>query len=420
MKQSSRSRLLLYPAIILFLSFGGRAVSFSAPPPAEAAAAPATPVLGQESSTGPDRVPDGKRLRTNPLDVRLDYVRSARVDETVIFGFPNKTLVIEFKAPMRIVSTLEGERKGILSAGNHYVPPPCWDILHRLGLDASRGRIYKAIGKSREKSCFLFTGADMGNLSVQSAHFKEMAVIALVTAGVVGNALRMSVDEGSFYEPGTINVILMTNMRLTPRAMTRAIVTATEAKTAALQDLDVRSSASPLKNQATGTGTDEMLVVEGLGRPIDNTGGHSKMGELIAKAVYEGVKEAVYRQNGIEGGRSLCKRLRERRIDLPELIGRCAYSGHGKNNLPEPEQLEEILVHPRYASFMEAALALSDAHERGLAKELEPFQAWCRSISEEIAGSRMEKWPDPITSETIPVVLRMSLNALLNGLICRE
>ena len=57
--------------------------------------------------------------------------------------------------------------------------------------------------------------------------------------------MRMSVDEGPFYEPGTINIVLLTNMKLSPRAMARAIITATEAKTAALQDLDVRSSVQP-------------------------------------------------------------------------------------------------------------------------------------------------------------------------------
>ena len=92
-----------------------------------------------------------------------------------------------------------------------------------------------------------------------------MIVYALVTAGVESNAVRMSVDEGRFYEPGTINVIIMTNMKLSSRARTRAIISATEAKTAAMEDLDVRSSVSPQRNQATGTGTDEVLVVEGRG-----------------------------------------------------------------------------------------------------------------------------------------------------------
>ena len=93
----------------------------------------------------------------------------------------------------------------------------------------------------------------------------------------------MAEDIGSWYEPGTINMILLTNMRLTPRGMQRAIISATEAKTAALQDLDIRSSYTPMVNPATGTGTDNIIVVQGAGTRIDNAGGHSKMGELIAR-----------------------------------------------------------------------------------------------------------------------------------------
>lgn len=57
--------------------------------------------------------------------------------------------------------------------------------------------------------------------------------------------------------------------------MARAIVTATEAKTAALQDLNYRSTSSP-KVQATGTGTDSTIVVSAATPDIviKHTGGH--------------------------------------------------------------------------------------------------------------------------------------------------
>lgn len=354
--------------------------------------------------------------QTKSIEVSLNYVRSARVDETTVFDFPNKTLIIEFREPMRVTSTLEGERGGILTVGNHYSPPPCWSITHRLGLETSRAHVYKAIGTSKKNSCFLFTGADMGNLSVQKAQFKDMTVYALVTAGVETNAVRMSVDQGLFYEPGTINVILMTNMKLSSRAMARGIISATEAKTAAMQDLDVRSSAGPQVSQATGTGTDEVLMVEGRGIGIDNAGGHSKLGELIARAVYDGVKEAVYRQNGITARRNIFRRLMERHIDPSGMLRECACFADKDDLSLRVAQLEGLLLQPRYASFMESAFALSDAYEKGLISELEAYHGWCRQVAEEIAGKRITEWKDPVASEDIPVVVRISLNALLNGI----
>lgn len=380
----------------------------------------AATVYEEEFASGQTRVCENQRLQTKSLDLSLPYVRSARVDETRIFDFPNKTLVVEFKEPMGVTSTLEGERQGILTVGNHYSPPPCWGIAHRLGLDESRNLIYKAIGKTKETSCFLFTGANMGNLSVQKAQFKALTVYTLVTAGVESNAVRMAVEEGRFYEPGTINVVIMTNAKLSARARARAIISATEAKTAAMQDLDVRSTVSPQRHQATGTGTDEILVVEGQGMSLENTGGHCKMGELIAKTVYDGVKEAVYRQNGLTARRSVFRRLQERHFDLHGLLNNCdcpALQGHPPQGLA---QLEALLLQPRYASFIEAAMGLSDAYEKGQVTDLTAFEGWCRNLADEIAGRWIKEWTDYVTAPEIPMVMKMALDALLNGLAAKE
>jgi iron complex transport system substrate-binding protein len=420
MKRNRRSRRLLHLMIFSLLACVGITSSLFAQRSGEHVAGHASTSFKEMSSGGQNRLVEEKRLGTRPLDVPLDYIRSARVDDTTISNFPNKTLVIEFKEPMRVISTLEGERREILTVGNHYIPPPCWEILHRLGLDAYRSHIFKAIGKTKKTSCFLFTGADMGNLSVKKEQYRDMIVYALVTAGVESNAMRISADEGRFYEPGTINVILMTNMKLSSRARARAIISATEAKTAAMADLDVRSSASPQRNQATGTGTDEVLVVEGTGTPIENSGGHCKMGELIAKAVYDGVKEAVCRQNAITTGRSVFRRLQERHFDLHGLLGKCDCPADQNKQRQDLARLEELLLQPRYASFIEAAFAVSDAYERGQITSLDPFQLWCRSVADEIAWTWMQKGTEYISSPEIPIVMRMSLNALLHGLAAQE
>ena len=302
------------------------------------------------------------------LDLGLDYIHDARIAYSRIHDFVNKTLIIDFKEPVSAVSTLEGERRGITSVGNHYSPPPCWGLTHKLGFEEMKTRIYNVTGTSGDTASFLFTGADMDNLVVTSKKFRDMEVYALVTAGATSNAVRTSVDEGGYYEPGTINIILLPNMRLTPRAMARAIVTATEAKTAALQDLDIRSSYTSPVHQATGTGTDNIIVVEGNGVRIDNAGGHTKMGELIAKAVYEAVREAVYKQNGIKAGRTVFQRLHERKISISGLFSAsaCARTADSSALI---KAFEETLLQARYAGFIEVAFAVSDGYERGLIED---------------------------------------------------
>jgi adenosylcobinamide amidohydrolase len=105
-------------------------------------------------------------------------------------------------------------------------------------------------------------------------------------------------QDGSFVNThGTINVIILTNAPLSNGAMARTIITATEAKTAALQDMNARSSVSP-ENQATGTGTDNMIIVSGkdTAKPLLYTGGHTKIGELIGKSTKTAVAKAIKKQ----------------------------------------------------------------------------------------------------------------------------
>ncbi len=375
-------------------------------------------IYEDEFSKKEEQVLKDRVFRSRKLDLDLDYVKDVRITYSTIHDFSNKTLIIDFTKPLSLVSTLEGERKGIKSIGNHYSSPPCWGIGHKLGLEKIRERVYEVIGKSEDTAGFLFTGADMDNLAIKKERFREMEVYALVTAGVKSNAVRMSADEGRFYEPGTINIILLPNMKLSPRAMTRAIISATEAKTAALQDLDIRSSYTPRIHQATGTGTDNIIVVEGEGIQVDNSGGHSKMGELIARAVYGAVQEAVYRQNGIVAQRNIFQRLKDRRISLFGLVSvdECE-CGVEKSDLVS--RLEEVLLQPRYAAFVESSFAISDDYESGLIADLSSYELSCKKVAGEIAGKEIVNMKEITETEDMPLVLRMTVNALLNGIYYR-
>lgn len=272
---------------------------------------------------------------------------------------------------------------------------------------------------SPDSTAILFTGANMNNLAAVKKTFRDLEVTALVTAGVASNSVRMGRDEGSFYEPGyeekhkpgTINILLLTNTKLSSRAMTRAIVSATEAKTGALQDLDIRSSYTSLSNQATGTGTDNILVVQGKGGPIDSTGGHTKMGELIATAVHEGVLQAVHKQNGFTASRSVIQRLKERKLSISDL---CRQVSSGEDVARCRAEMESILLDPRYAGFLEAVLAMTDDVERGLIKDTSGLDVWFQAIADEIAGGSEVSIEQPAFGP-MPPVLAKGIAALLAG-----
>ena len=73
-------------------------------------------------------------------------------------------------------------------------------------------------------------------------------------------------------------------------------MTATEAKTVALNNLKIPSQYS--NGYATGTGTDGLCIFSNVDSDdgITNAGKHSKLGELIGKAVIESVTKAIGKQ----------------------------------------------------------------------------------------------------------------------------
>jgi adenosylcobinamide amidohydrolase len=136
--------------------------------------------------------------------------------------------------------------------------------------------------------------------------FEDQWVLAFVTAGVKSNALRIGVDSArnieqgnKFRSLGTINSIVISSAELTRPAMAASFITITEAKTIALEKFDVRSSYNP-NIKATGTGTDQIVVISGTGQRCSYVGGHSKLGELMGRAVSRATSEAISKRYYLE------------------------------------------------------------------------------------------------------------------------
>ncbi len=149
------------------------------------------------------------------------------------------------------------------------------------------------------------TAASMENAVVESLSFKELTVSAIVTGGIETNGGRVG-DPADYYKPlpkplkyGTINIMLVLDCDLPPGVLARALVTCTEAKTAAIQELLEGSKYS--NGIATGSGTDQTIVVANSDSDLylEGAGKHSKLGELIGRVVKAAVKKALAKQSGL-------------------------------------------------------------------------------------------------------------------------
>lgn len=231
-----------------------------------------------------------------------------------------KMIYAKFLKPHRVISTCRvkgGLREDVEYVYNHQSCEPAGH---------SHGRVRKAIadfvgyhhmisdehGLPGDMCAALGTAANMHNACIKTRSFRDLSVTAVITGGVEANAGRAG-DPASVMEtqngferlesiekspgPGTINTMLFINRPLISGAMVRVIMTATEAKSAALQELAVNSRYSD--GLATGTGTDQIAVaaLQSEAKPLTSAGKHAKLGELIGQSVYTAVKGTLALQN---------------------------------------------------------------------------------------------------------------------------
>ena len=141
----------------------------------------------------------------------------------------------------------------------------------------------------------LMTAVPLENLVVLREQADDLWVEGFFTVGVtkavrVGESID-STPSADPQKPGTINVVLITNAALTVSAMVTAVQVATESKAAVL--LANRIPSWTGRSEATGTGTDVVVVVNGNGPLIRYSGTHTRIGELIGKLVSHGIESGL-------------------------------------------------------------------------------------------------------------------------------
>ena len=233
-----------------------------------------------------------------------------------------KIVFARFLTPHHVISTCGvdgGLRDDLECIYNHQDCEPTGHHhgAHNLAIGDSatyREMVSGAHGLIAGRCATLGTAANMNCLAIASDRFRDLEVIAACTGGVESNAGRAgdpafiyeweghferTVDEATAPLRGTINTMLFISQELAPGAMVRTVMTATEAKTAVLQELSVGSRYSD--GLATGTGTDGIAIASRLTgkKPLTWVGKHSKLGELVGRTVHDAIKRSLALQNSL-------------------------------------------------------------------------------------------------------------------------
>jgi len=235
------------------------------------------------------------------------------------------------------------------------------------------------LGLNPNKVAGMMTAAKMKNAAFATRCFRNLEVTAIVTAGIEVNggragdpALWHEENGKSVYIGGTINIIILISSSLPPHALTRAIMTATEAKTVAIQQLMAPSRYST--GIATGSGTDQICIISNMDSPnvITWAGKHSKIGELIAHCVIEATTRALALQTGLtpDSQRDMLVRLDRFGIDEKKYWDVAAsLDGENKREL-FIRTLRDFSRNPAVVVITCALLHICDEVEWGLVPEL--------------------------------------------------
>jgi adenosylcobinamide hydrolase len=220
----------------------------------------------------------------------------------------------------------------------------------------------------------MITAAAVENFALASKREGELAVSVVATAadneGHTCNHAESSgekIDIQEEEEAGTINIIVVVDGNPTESCLVSLLITATEAKMAAIKELDIRSRYSG--DEATGTITDAMVVAEtNRGAPIIYGGPASPLGQLVGYCTRKAVKDAVMKANECLPCRAIFDRLRERHLSIAKVASELSKAKSlGVDEKTLANRLTALLkAEPFYASIVLAAIRIDEDVEKGL------------------------------------------------------
>lgn len=238
----------------------------------------------------------------------------------------------------------------------------------------------------------MITYAAVKDYEIASKRDIEATVTVITTAGCTHAESAGEIIEFKKIE-GTINIIVIIEGNPTDNCLASTIITATEAKTAALRELDLRSRWSG--DEATGTITDAIVVAKtGQGPPIKYGGPSSALGQMISSCTRKTVKEAVTKAKvgGYTPNRSIVERLNERHLSIAKLSAELAKSKETVNKKTIAAWLTKLLDEdPIVAAGVLAAAKLDEDISKGLIPpQLKDVCQISKSFAEKIFNQNCE------------------------------
>ena len=337
-------------------------------------------------------------------------------------------LVVHSEEPLKVVGSAfhnGGGIKEIRTILNIEVPKGYKNTDLHMDPEALIAESSRKLGLN-EEFLAMVTAACVKNFALCSEREEGVGVSVIATAADdEGHTCDHAESSGELIKAqvvdGTINIIVIIDGNPTESCLVGTIITATEAKTAAMMDLDIRSRYSG--EAATGTITDAIVCCEtGVGEEITYGGPASKLGQLVGFCAKKAVKEAIMKGRECSPHRSLFERLNSRKLSIERLSEELAKI---KNLKTTPKKLnllfhELIETNPAFAAMIMATVKFDEEIHNGL---ISPEFGNVKNLGKMFGDSfhiiRHDQYEESVLSDEdmaagdLPVFLKYALSSML-------
>ncbi|MCR8656378.1 adenosylcobinamide amidohydrolase [Paenibacillus endoradicis] len=223
---------------------------------------------------------------------------SSQFQQHLSARYRHNSIVIESDMPLKVISSAvwNGGLHTAQAFVNYRVPlhyesnDPINDMLELIAHEKL----------SEDSTVGLMTAAKLSDAVIGEWHQQDYSLLVLVTSGT-SNAARAGMSRQTYpaYHAGTINIFVIIDGRLSESAIINSLITATEAKCAALADYGITEQTNGLI--ATGTTTDALVIASSQQQCYIQehlyAGTATEIGCQLAELVYNSVYKAVSSQH---------------------------------------------------------------------------------------------------------------------------
>lgn len=215
----------------------------------------------------------------------FDFYNSYQIEK-------NSTYIhMQFEHPLRTISN------GVIGEGIHWLKHFCnFHVDKHYNCADPKSDLRERLNNyhiPHEATVAMMTAVNLEDMVMETKEINGIPMMVIVTAGT-GNAIDISNEHtvSAGMQIGTINIMVFIDAHFTDGALVNACITATEAKTKALLDLQIKDRES--NTIATGTSTDALVIgLTQQGEQTPYAGSGTSIGKGIGQLVYRSTKKAV-------------------------------------------------------------------------------------------------------------------------------